>query len=289
MTDLFTALLIEELSDADDMQTINNDTFHSSHNKFCCTRSIQDLCKTVWPLMVKNRSITVQKRLLATLWLLNNQESHRGVADRFGALHLTVMETCQVLFMLMSDLIQFPRTIHYMKDATEGFMARCGFPGGVGAIDGTHIPIPTPTIEHRASFINRKEFASMILQVVCDSNLEFLDVYTGCPGSVHDARKQIHTLPEEFQVLGDSAYPLSKYVLFLYRDNGHLDNTEKKFNKCHTSTRVDVERFIEELQVVISSCCVLYNLISNHENDSNIDADPVDDGVEEQAYNGQGR
>ncbi|WAR16241.1 HARB1-like protein, partial [Mya arenaria] len=267
--------------------------------------TFEDLCKTVGPLMVKERYLTVEKRLLATVWLLSNQESYRGVADRFGlskgTLHLTVMANAY-----------FPGTMQAMKEVAEGFMARCGFPGVVGAIDGTHIPIPAPTTEHRAFFINRKGFSSMVLQVVCDSNLKFLDVFTGWPGSVHDARvfrnspvrEQINNLPEEFHVLGDSAYPLSKHVLVPYRDNGHLNNTEKKFNKCHSSTRVDVERSIgllkckfrrmkyldmqkaEEIPVVISSCCVLHNFILDHEHDSDIVADTTDDVVEEQAYDG---
>ncbi|WAR08878.1 hypothetical protein MAR_018836 [Mya arenaria] len=45
--------------------------------------------------MVKETSLTVEKRLLATLWLLSNQESYGDVVDRLGlskeTLHLTVM------------------------------------------------------------------------------------------------------------------------------------------------------------------------------------------------------
>lgn len=34
--------------------------------------------------MPKERTLTVEKKLLATLWMLGNQESYRSVADRFG-------------------------------------------------------------------------------------------------------------------------------------------------------------------------------------------------------------
>ena len=193
----------------------------------------------------------------------------------------------------MKEYIKFSETRQQMKAAAEGFQQRCGMPGIIGAVDGTHVPVPGPTTEHRASFINRKGFPSMILQVICDSNLQFIDIYTGWPGSVHDARvfrnspvcNKIDNLPDDFHVLGDSAYPLKKHVLVPYRDNGHLDHVQKKFNKAHSSTRVDVERAIgllkckfrrlkyldmkleQEIPVVISACCVIHNFILREEKD----------------------
>ncbi|XP_052778539.1 putative nuclease HARBI1 [Mya arenaria] len=62
-----------------------------------------------------------------------------------------------------------------------------GFPGIIGAVDGSHIPIRTPT-EYPENYINRKGFPSVILQAVCDHNMRFIDIYCGWPGSVHDAR-----------------------------------------------------------------------------------------------------
>jgi hypothetical protein len=197
-----------------------------------------------------------------------------------------------------------------MDAIAEGFHKRCGMPGVVGAIDGTHIPVPAPTSEHRASFINRKGFSSIQLQVVCDSNLKLLDTYTGWPGSVHDARvyrnspisEVIERLGENYHVLGDSAYPLTASMLVPYRDNGHLDPVQKKFNKVHSSTRVDVERAIgllkckfrrlksldmhlqEEIPEVITACCVVHNVILDCEmveEDITLD-DAVDNSASDQ-------
>lgn len=61
------------------------------------------------------------------------------------------------------------------------------FPGVIGAIDGSHIPISAPT-ESPENYINRKGFHSIILQGICDYKLRFIDVFTGICGSVHDAR-----------------------------------------------------------------------------------------------------
>ena len=74
-----------------------------------------------------------------------------------------------------------------------------------------------------------------LFQVVCDSNLKFLDVYTGNVESVHDSRvfrnSDINSLlesneeglPAKYHILGDSAYPLKDYLLVPLRDNGHLN------------------------------------------------------------------
>ena len=134
-------------------------------------------------------------------------------------------------------------------------------------------------------------------------------LYSGWPGSVHDARvfrnspvaDTIADLPEEFHVLGDSAYPLTTHVLVPYRDNGHLTADEKHFNKCHSSTRVDVERAIgllkckfrrlkyldmkmeDNIPVVITSCCVLHNFILREEKDIEINEYEAECDVGEEA------
>jgi hypothetical protein len=38
----------------------------------------------VTPVMDQGQTVTVDKKLLATLWILANPESYRSVADRFG-------------------------------------------------------------------------------------------------------------------------------------------------------------------------------------------------------------
>ncbi|KAH3791519.1 hypothetical protein DPMN_145007 [Dreissena polymorpha] len=79
---------------------------------------------------------------------------------------------------MMEQHIKFPESRHELKTIADGFQQRCGMPGVVGAVDGTHIASPAPISEHRSSFFKRKGFASLVLQVVCDSNLKFLDIYT---------------------------------------------------------------------------------------------------------------
>ena len=50
-----------------------------------------------------------------------------------------------------------------------------GFPGVIGCVDGSHIPIISLHQDEYA-YVNRKNFHSINLQGICDANLVFLDV-----------------------------------------------------------------------------------------------------------------
>lgn len=60
------------------------------------------------------------------------------------------------------------------------------FPGIIGCIDGTHIPIMPPTGEKWA-FLNYKRFYSLNVQVTCDHQklITSLDIFAG---AAHDSR-----------------------------------------------------------------------------------------------------
>ena len=54
-----------------------------------------------------------------------------------------------------------------------------------GSIDGCHIPVLPPALNH-TDYYNRKGWYSILEQAVVDHNYLFTDVCVGCPGSVHD-------------------------------------------------------------------------------------------------------
>ncbi|XP_054746583.1 uncharacterized protein LOC129251245 [Anastrepha obliqua] len=120
-------------------------------------------------------------------------------------------------------------------------------------MDGIHYQINTPKND-AISYYDRMGKHSIIMQATCHSKLRFLDVFIGFPGSCHDANvwsnspiyEGITTGQVEFVsgaiILADSAYPLSKYLMVLYRDNGHLTTADKKFYYHLSSTRVLIEQ-----------------------------------------------
>lgn len=125
---------------------------------------------------------------------------------------------------LMQEMIKWPGARQIRQNVID-FQTLKGFPGIVGAIDGSHILIRPPK-DHPENYVNRKSFHSIILQAVCDANMHLLNVFCGWPGSVHDARvlktSEIHWLatntndmfPGNPHLLGDAAYLfLTGYLL----------------------------------------------------------------------------
>lgn len=105
----------------------------------------KDLCQILRPHL--SNKILSEEKILATLWLLGNQESFRGVGDRFNlsksSLHKVFLEVACALKLVMKNIIVWPAR-DQINEFTEQFFRKAGFPGVVGAIDGTRIQIPGP-------------------------------------------------------------------------------------------------------------------------------------------------
>lgn len=163
--------------------------------------------------------------------------------------------------------------------------------GVIGAVDGSHIPIKAPA-ENSASYINRKNFHSILLQGICDHEYKFIDCYAGEAGSIHDAcmfrrsyvGQNLNNL--EFNgghLLADSAYPLGNRILVPYRDNGRLTDIQTNFNRKHSKCRAVIEqafallkgRFrrlklletvkLELISLFVVAACILHNVCQNQE------------------------
>ena len=91
----------------------------------------------------------------------------RSVADRFNVGRATalraVRRVAKALFQLAPTFIQWPSG-ERAREVIHGFEVASGFPGIIGAVDGTHIQIDAPQ-ENPADYVNRKGFHSIQLQV----------------------------------------------------------------------------------------------------------------------------
>ena len=63
------------------------------------------------------------------------------------------------------EYITFPHTAEQIKDTQQQFFAYGNFPGIIGAIDCTHVPIQSPGGPNARFFINRKCRSSINTQV----------------------------------------------------------------------------------------------------------------------------
>lgn len=245
------------------------------------------------------------------IFILATPDSYRSIGDRFGLNRgnacAVVLTMLKAICVLMPVYVTWPVGNKFHQTCLEfnNLRGNGSFPNVIGCVDGTHIPIKAPK-KNDNSFYNRKGFHSALLQVICNARMEFIDIYFGWPGSTHDARvwknspiyyklKNQALLPEDFHLLGDSAYPLDVFIMIPYRDNGHLTARQKKFNKTLSSSRVQVENAIgmlkqvfrrlkyldadvENLKYYVVAACILHNLrikngmnldIEENENDEN--------------------
>jgi len=273
---------------------VSQDTFHF-------------LCQKLEPVIRRQNTqlrnaVPVNKRLAITLWCLATCSEYRTIAHLFGVARCTVCmivhDTCKaIISTLQKTFISFPRG-QELKAAAEGFKSKTGMIQCVGSIDGCHIPITPPALNH-TDYYNRKGWYSVVLQGIVDSNYLFRDVCVGWPGSVHDARvfsnSGIFTKLTSEKVLdcnylriqdknislfliGDSAYPLKTFLMKPFAFNTALTNQQKVFNYNLSKARIVVENAFGRLKArwrrltkrnemnvsnvphIVTACCVLHNI-----------------------------
>ncbi|KAJ3661733.1 hypothetical protein Zmor_006120 [Zophobas morio] len=159
---------------------------------------------------------------------------------------------------LAPRFIKFPQTIDEITDVKNGFFDKFGFPGVVGAIDGTHIAIVCPPLGGRPPgnvYLNRKNFYSINAQIICDSALKILSLNCRYPGSVHDAaiwqmsaifrhlRNNYRNGDRTSWLLGDAGYPLQPFLL-LPIAGVNPETPQGRYSQAHIRARNTVERCI---------------------------------------------
>ncbi|CAL1688730.1 unnamed protein product [Lasius platythorax] len=239
-------------------------------------------------------------QLLAVLWLLVTPDSYRSIGLQFNlaksSLNHCMRRVIQVLGNISSDIIKWP-SVTRMSTVTEKFKQIAGLEHVLGAIDGSYIEIPAPSIDAHC-YLTRKCRYAVILQAVCDAELRFTDCYAGYPGSVGDLRvfrnsdlwynvniNRHSFFPNQEFIIGDKAYPILGWCLTSYRDNGHLTQIENNFNYILSQTRQTIERAfallkgrfrrlkyldmsrVDLIPATILACCVLHNICLSDIND----------------------
>lgn len=116
-------------------------------------------------------------------------------------------------------VIKFPELQEEKHSIATEFEKISGIPNIIGAIDGTYINIRAPAHKIRSTYVNRLDNVSLTLQAICDARKRFIDVFTGTPSRMHDARvfdtsfiskKLPQICLPQFYIIGDGAYPLMR-------------------------------------------------------------------------------
>ena len=145
---------------------------------YCLSKAaILELCSLLQhDLQRKNhgwRTLTVEEQVLISLKVLASGSFPNSSKDDINISQPTVSK---VLSNFMDSLISKKESFIYMPNDSDAvilkqqFYSLARFPGIIGAIDGSHVPIIAPK-EDEHLFVNRKNFHSTNVQVCAFSNV----------------------------------------------------------------------------------------------------------------------
>lgn len=137
-----------------------------------------------------NSPIPVPVQVLSILGFLATGTFQRELADRSG---ISQPSFSRILPDVIGGILRnSPRHLRYpftpleQARVKDGFADSFGFPGVIGAIDCTHVAIRAPSVDEHV-FVNRKNFHSINVQLICDARMALLNVCANWPGSTHDS------------------------------------------------------------------------------------------------------
>ena len=153
--------------------------------------------------------------------------------------------------------------IQRLREMSADFSADSNgtFMGCIGAIDGLAIRIRCPSnVNDPGNYFCRKNFYALNVQAVCDRQKRILWIDPGHQGASHDSTAWLESnlckkLSEDwkdllqqhgFFIVGDSAYPLSTYLLVPYPD-ATPHSAEDAFNFWLSNSRIQIECTFGEL------------------------------------------
>lgn len=297
-------------------------------------RTFEFIVRVAGPEMAKKdtrlrQSIPVHKRVAVALWRLATGDTYRSTGLQFGIGRCTAMlikqDFCNAIAKRAKEFIKFPETEQEVLQSIRLFTNKSPFPQVVGAIDGCHIALKTVPVDKGIDYVNRKQDYSVVIRGVADASFRFLDISAGYPGSIHDARvlrlsnlhreieqgnwlngptKQISGSEIRPLLVGDSAYPLSVWLMKPFKQTRTLSERQLRFNHALSQARVVIEQAYGILKgrwrclykamegktnrvaITILACCVLHNICIDVGDPSPIDILGDDDNDMDQSLNG---
>jgi hypothetical protein len=256
----------------------------------------------------------IEFQLAVFLCRLGSTGSLFEVCSRFGIGEGTVIlftkRVIQAIMAQKKNFIKWPIS-EERKKVHEGFENLGGLKNVIGAVDGTYIPMKNaPNKDPEVYFTRKKRYAIHCQGIVNDKGI-FISFDVGWPGSVHDARvfrnssfykDYSNIIQEDDYLLGDSAYPISFFLIPPFKDPS--SRKQKEFNHFHSRHRVVVEHTFGRLKArfgmlrnldiktikmgILFTCCaiILHNFleinmdtweINSDDNDIDDDTADIDD------------
>jgi hypothetical protein len=123
------------------------------------------------------RAIPVDKRIAVALTVLKSSDDFLSVAKLFGigksTVHLILKEfSSAVCKTLYNRIVTFPATMTEREEIVNAFSDTWHFPGCVGALGTSHIPILSPS-QSPNNYLNEEGYHSIVLLGVVDHQYTF--------------------------------------------------------------------------------------------------------------------
>ena len=213
--------------------------------------------------------ISPELRLAVCLYRLGRGDYFYTIAEMTGLGVSTVSTIVQEVTQAIVDCMwsesiskHMPKSEADFKDKIIDMEELWQFPCCWGAIDGCHIPIKCPPggLQSCKEYHNFKNFYSIVLMGMVDSNYRFLWASCGYPGNSHDAiifkstdlwarihdgylpkmGKSINEVMVPPLIVGDSAFPLCTWLMKPFT-NAVLTPQQRNFNYRLSRARMVTE------------------------------------------------
>ncbi|MBW0575925.1 hypothetical protein O181_115640 [Austropuccinia psidii MF-1] len=141
-----------------------------------------------------------------------------------GAIVLYTQKVIQILIKLKHKVIVWP-TIEQGREMSQ-VMQPEGFPGCIGFIDGSLIPLSKRPPNDGEAYFDCKKRYSMSIRLVCNINKQFTGLHVGFTASLHHSNvyqhMEIAQTPQDFYkkdqyLLANLAYASSPWVVTAYK------------------------------------------------------------------------
>nr|KAE8919287.1 hypothetical protein PF009_g30404 [Phytophthora fragariae] len=225
----------------------------------CSRSSFREICGFLRARGVRFAQATIkkhsyEKKCAAALYFFASVAGYSEVADAVGMAKSYVIdivdEVVRVLYDTADDVICFPSNQHGWDAVESDFARRCGYPGVVGAADGSLLAIQRP--KEFDGFYCRKCYPALNMQAIVAANRRFMSIELR-PGSWSDKKcwkfsyvgQHVHSIiPAGSHFIGDAGYALLPSLIVPYAERGEggsLTAKQHRFNTLHSSTRMSVE------------------------------------------------
>ncbi|XP_033731472.1 putative nuclease HARBI1 [Pecten maximus] len=201
---------------------------------------------------MRNRALPVSLQVMIALRYYASGSYMSVIGDAHGVSKMAVSRAVKTLSFTLArqnqQYIRFPLDFQRQGQIKRGFFVIRRFPNVLGAVDGSLIPISTPT-EDEHLYVCRKGFHALNIQGVCDADHLFLNIVAKWPGATHDAHIWNNCgMSAAFEagtiaggwLLGDSGYGLKPWLL-TPKQNPQTHG-DRRYNASHRSTRCVIER-----------------------------------------------